>query len=144
MLIKFKSDEIILYEGIVNSNVKLTLTNERMVFEKRAWLFKKKYRVVDIISLNDIKYYKNNSGVKQKINKVIIQTTKKEIVLKCASVVDAKKIVDGILFAKTGLNALERGTNKFNKAVKIIKSSKESVVFIAGLILGIKTYFDNK
>lgn len=143
MKIKFKSDEVILYEGIVNSNVKLTLTNKRMIFEKKRGLFKKSYKVVDIISLNSIKFYKNNSGVKQKMTKVIIQTVNKKIVLKRSSVVDAKKIVDGILYAKTGLNALERGTTKVTNVVKVAKGCKDLVVLVGGLILGIKTYFDN-
>lgn len=143
MMIKFKRDEEIIYEGIVNNNTKLTLTNKRMIFEKKRGLFKKKYRVVDTILIDNIKFYRSG-GIRQKMSKVIIKTSKKDIQLKCSSVIDAKKIVDGIIYVKTGKNVIERETFKINNTLKLLKGCKDSIILIGGLILGIKKIIEER
>lgn len=122
---QLKNDEVILYEGQVsfkNSNVKFTLTNQNMIFEKEKGIFKKKLKVIDMIPIENIKMYKEKVQIKQKNSTIKIQATDKNIIFTCSNVLEAKKISEEIINIKTDSNILERAAKKANNLKKNLKS----------------------
>ncbi|MEE3343095.1 MAG: hypothetical protein VZS44_03295 [Bacilli bacterium] len=119
------NDEVILFEGEIgyNRNVVndyLTLTNKKMVFEKKKGIFKSKKELIDIIALNDIKIHNNEVQCSSKGFDVDIQTIRKNIKLTFNGLINPKKICNIIKNELTGTNALSRGSDKVNNALNTV------------------------
>lgn len=151
---KLEGDESLIIETIVkyvqiNSNVKLTLTNKKIIVEKEKGLFKKKFKVIEKILYDDIKVYKNKVQLKQNKSMVIIQTYKKNISLVCKNIFEARKLMEEIKTIKTGANWFERSKDKLNKVSQIVnavdfpKNSKKIMVVVSSII-GIVKLFKGK
>lgn len=135
-----ENDEVILYEEnlIINNMkkpVKFTLTNKNMLFAKEKGIFTKKLKVYEVIPINNIKTYKGKVQVKQNKNNILIDTFDKKINLTCLSFTDGQKLVNNIIYAKTGKSLLERSSNKFKATLKKINDSKDIILTIAGIII---------
>ncbi len=135
-----ENDEIILYEGNVNfqnanKTIKFTLTNKNMLFAKERGLFNKKFKIYEVIPISNIKTYKGNVQVKQKKNNITIETLDKMIDFTCPSAIEGQKIVNDILYAKTGKNIIERSNSKIKNTLKKINDSKEIILTIAGIVI---------
>lgn len=137
--IELASDEVILYEGLVkygslNKNVKLTVTNKRMVFEKEKGLFKKYFYVFEEVYINNIKVFKEEVQIKQNKENITIQAIEKNINISCSNNVEAKRIVEEIVNIRTGSSLFERRKNKicktFNYAGDFIKIGIKAVLLI--------------
>ncbi len=115
---KLEKEEKLLQEMMVkygkNSvDTQLILTNKHIVFEQEKGLFKKKYRVIDKISFEDIKVYNDDDvQVKQDNRQITIQSAKGNVSFLCNNHLDAMKIKEKIVNAKTGKNAYERAEIK--------------------------------
>lgn len=122
---ELESEEVILYEEFVNSNefkghLKLTLTSQKIIFEKEKGLFKKELELVDIIFLENIKFYNDKVQVKQKGSNVIIQTTNKNITISFSDILKARKFVNNVIDTITGTTIAKRGSNKIKDAFNIV------------------------
>ena len=76
---KLNKKEKVLLEEIIGFNnkkinTKLTLTCERMIFEKKKGLFKKKWKLIETIYLEEIKKENNIVGLKQNNNILEVET----------------------------------------------------------------------
>lgn len=128
---KLKNDEAILFEGKVifeniKPEVKFTLTNKKLIFEKEKGIFKKKLKAFDIIPLENIKIYKDKVLAKNEDLSVTIQTIDKNITFDCSNTSDAKEIVKEIKRLKTS-------GNKFKKIINAINETKDFVVAVGGM-----------
>lgn len=146
---QLKNDEVILFEGQVTykeikSEVKFILTNKKMVIEKEKGLFKKKFKLIDTILLDDIKIFKNDVQVKNNKEEVLIQTIEKNITFICSDISEAKKIVGEIIDIKTDSNSYERGKNKVKKTLSVINDGMEILEKASPIIMAIAGYFINK
>lgn len=135
-----EKDEVILYEGNITiegikKSVKFTLTNKNMLFAKERGIFNKKLKIYEVIPISNIKTYKGNVQVKQKKNNITIETLDKMIDFTCPSAIEGQKIVNGILYAKTGKNIIERSNSKIKNTLKKINDSKEIILTIAGIVI---------
>ena len=122
---ELESEEVILYEDFVNSNefkghLKLTLTSQKIIFEKEKGLFKKELNLVDIIFLENIKFYNDKVQIKQKGSNVIIQTTNKNITISFSDILKARKFVNNVIDTITGTTIAKRGSNKIKDAFNIV------------------------
>lgn len=135
-----EKDEVILYEGNITiegikKSVKFTLTNKNMLFAKERGIFNKKLKIYEVIPISNIKTYKENVQVKQKKNNITIETLDKMIDFTCPSAIEGQKIVNDILYAKTGKNIIERSNSKIKNTLKKINDSKEIILTIAGIVI---------
>lgn len=81
---ELQPDEVILYEGNVTcktykGSLQLTLTSQKVVFEKEKGLFKKERELVDVIPLESVKLYNDAAQIKQKGADVEVQTVGKNM-----------------------------------------------------------------
>ena len=86
---ELQPDEVILYEGNVTcktykGSLQLTLTSQKVVFEKEKGLFKKERELVDVIPLESVKLYNDAAQIKQRGADVEVQTVGKNSFLKLA------------------------------------------------------------
>ncbi len=135
-----ENDEVILYDGNITfknikKDIKFTLTNKNMLFSKEKGIFKKKFVIFKTIPVNNIKVYKGIVQVKQKKNSVLIDTIDEEISFDCLNTIEGKKIVNEILYARSGKTLFERNTNKLKNTLKRINDSREIILTIAGIII---------
>lgn len=122
---ELQSDEVILYEGMVTSkiykgNLQLTLTSQKIIFEKEKGLFKKERELIDIILLENIKFYNDTAQIKQKGADVEIQTTEKNINLVFSGMHDARKFTRKIIDTVTGTTLAKRSSEKIKGAFNIV------------------------
>lgn len=122
---ELQSDEVILYEGMVTSkiykgNLQLTLTSQKIIFEKEKGLFKKERELIDIILLENIKFYNDTAQIKQKGADVEIQTTEKNITLVFSGMLDARKFTGKIIDTVTGTTLAKRSSEKIKGAFNIV------------------------
>lgn len=122
---ELQSDEVILYEGMVTSNtykgnLQLILTSQKIIFEKEKGLFKKERELIDIISLENIKFYNETAQIKQKGADVEIQTTEKNITLVFAGMLEARKFTGKIIDTVTGTTLAKRSSDKIKGAFNIV------------------------
>lgn len=123
---ELKSDETVLLEKVVkfgkkDSDIIFTLTNKNMIFEKEKGILKKKLKVIEIIQIDKIKMIKDKVQIKQKKSTVKIKTKDKNIEFTCNNILDAKKVIQEIINAKTETDFLDRTTNKVDKIYKKTK-----------------------
>ena len=111
---ELQSDEVVLYEGTVTSkaykgNIQMTLTSQKIIFEREKGLFKKERELVDIIMLENVKIYNDTAQIKQKISEVEIQTVEKNLTLEFSGMLEARKFTGKIVDAVTGTTLAKRG-----------------------------------
>lgn len=150
---QLEKDEVVLFDKQIiveefKSEVKLTLTSKKMIFEKEKGIFKKKLKVIDIISIANIKVYKETAQVEQKKANVIIQTIDKNVTLSCSNVSEAKKIADEIINLRTGSNKLKRNSSKLKKVandvVSVAKDVGEVAAAVAVVAVPVYKWFKNR
>ena len=122
---ELQSDEVVLYEGSVTSNIakgnlQMTLTSQKIVWEKEKGVFKKERELVDIVSLTNIKFYNDVAQVKQKGNVVEIQTVEKNITITFYGMLEAKKVAGKIVDTVTGTTFAKRGSEKIKGALNMV------------------------
>lgn len=122
---ELQSDEVVLYEGTVTSkaykgNIQMTLTSQKIIFEREKGLFKKERELVDIIMLENVKIYNDTAQIKQKISEVEIQTVEKNLTLEFSGMLEARKFTGKIVDAVTGTTLAKRGSNKIKDAFSMV------------------------
>lgn len=118
-------NEVVLYEGKVgyekNSNkVDFTLTSKKMIFEKTKGLFKKEKILVDLIELDDVKVFNEEVQVKQKMDKLQVQSTSKNFTIYFDGMIEARKVSTKIINAITGTTTAKRGSDKVKGALDLV------------------------
>ena len=98
----------------------LTLTSQKMIFEKEKGLFKKERELIDIIPLDSIKFYNNAAQIKQKSDTVEIQTVAKNISLFFSGMLEARKFTGKIVDAATGTTLAMRVSEKTKDAFNMV------------------------
>ncbi|MFR1758443.1 MAG: hypothetical protein ACLSX2_01985 [Christensenellaceae bacterium] len=119
------ADEVVLYEGAVTSKnykgtLQLTLTSQKIIFEKENGVFKKERGLIDILPLETVKVYNGAAQVKRKGNTVEVQTIDKNIVIVFAGVLEARKFISNAVNAVTGTTLAHRSSDKIKDAFNIV------------------------
>ena len=119
------ADEVVLYEGAVTSKnykgtLQLTLTSQKIIFEKEKGLFKKERELIDILSLETVKVYNDAAQVKQKGDTVEIQTIDKNIAIIFSGMLEARKFTSKIMDAVTGTTLARRSSDKIKDAFNMV------------------------
>lgn len=122
---ELQADEVILYEGTVTSkqykgSMQLTLTSYKIVLEKEKGLFKKERELIDILLLENVKFYNDEAQIKQKAETVEIQTVEKNVTFAFSGMLEARKFVGKIVNAVTGTTLAKRGSNKIKDAFNMV------------------------
>ena len=122
---ELESDEVILYEDIVTyseakGSLQLTLTSQKLIFEKEKGILKKEKELIDVINLEDIKIYNDKVQIQQKGAEVRIQTINKNIKVSFYSIFKANKFVTKIVDTITGTTMTERSTDKIKGAINTV------------------------
>lgn len=122
---ELQADEVILYEGTVTSkqykgSMQLTLTSYKIVLEKEKGLFKKERELIDILLLENVKFYNDEAQIKQKAETVEIQTVEKNVTFVFSGMLEARKFVGKIVNAVTGTTIAKRGSNKIKDAFNMV------------------------
>ena len=136
---KLDNKEVILYEGHgyyeeIKKDIKLILTNKKIVIERMGGLFKKELKLVGI---EDIKIYRDKIQVKRQNDMVIIQTIDKNISILFDKDKNAHELEREIINAKSGTSSLDRSKSKFKKVVNFVKDNKEVVSVLASVVLAL-------
>lgn len=141
-------EEFVKVEGL-KGYIKVTLTEKKITFEKLKGFFSKKLRVVDIVSIDDIKLYKDKPGIKIKDNMVKINTIKGDYTFICDTQSIAKKFYSELIDIKTGTDAIGRGANRIKKVtgnvkqiVDAFRTSLTVIPIVGGAVLTIKQMVD--
>lgn len=121
-----------LYETIVKYgkqkfDAKLTITEKTIEIEKKKGLFKKIYKVIETINIDDIKVTKDKVQVTTKNTEVVIETINKTLNISCNNIVEAKKLTEEIIKVRTGENLLERTSNKVAKIGKAVAKTATTI-----------------
>ena len=122
---ELSTDELVLYEGVVTSKnykgtLQLTLTSQKLIFEKEAGLFKKVRELVDILPLDSVKRYNGIAQIHQKGPAVEVQTVDKNIALVFSGMLDARRFAGKIVDAVTGTSLARRSSNKIKDAFNMV------------------------
>lgn len=141
-------EDFVKVEGI-KGYIKLTLTEKKLTFEKLKGIFSKKFKVIDIVSIDDIKLYKDKPGIKIKDNTVKINTIKGDYTFICDTQSVAKKLYKELMDVKTGTDAIGRGANKFKKVtgnvthiIDAFRTGLTVIPLVGGAVLTIKQMVD--
>lgn len=118
-------DEVVLLEDSVTSkeykgNLLLTLTSRKVVLEREKGLFRKERELVDILSLEDIKFYNGVPQITQKGDTVQFQTIQKNIALSFSGMIEVRKFCGKIIDAATGTTLAKRVSNKTKSAIDMV------------------------
>ncbi len=119
------AEEVVLYEGSVTSNVGkgnllITLTSQKVVFEKEKGVFKKERELVEVIALENVKFYNEEAQIKQKGSAVDIQTIEKNVTITFTGMLEARKFTGKIIDAVTGTTLAKRGSDKIKGAFNMV------------------------
>ena len=125
-------EEVVLYEGdttckAYKGNLQLTLTSQKIVFEREKGLFKKERELVDIILLENVKFYNNTVQIKQKGSEVEVQTVEKNFTITFSGMLEVRKFTGKIINAVTGTTLAKRGSNIIKDAFAIVDDTLEPV-----------------
>lgn len=123
--IKLNDDEVVLYEGTVGfkgkpGNQLLTLTSQKMVFEKETGVFKKEREIVNEIELHTVKFYHDAAQIKQRGAEVDMQTTVGNFTLVFAGMFEARKFTNKVLEAVTDMTLLKRGATNVKNTIETV------------------------
>lgn len=118
-------DEVILHEDTVTysdfkGSLQLTLTSQKIIFEKEKGILKKEKELIDIINLKDIKIYNDKVQIEQKGVTVSIQTINKNIKISFYDIFKANKFTTKIINTLTETTSAERGTEKIKGAINTV------------------------
>ncbi|MGN0800639.1 MAG: hypothetical protein ACI4NU_09435 [Christensenellales bacterium] len=119
------ADEVVLYEGSVTSKnykgtLQLTLTSQKIIFEKEKGLFKKERELIDILPLETVKVYNGSAQAKQKGDAVEVQTVDKNIAIVFPGMLEARKFTSKIVNAVTGTTLARRSSDKIKDAFNMV------------------------
>ncbi len=119
------ADEVVLYEGVVTSKnykgtLQLTLTSQKLIFEKEKGLFKKERELIDTVPLDSVKVYNDVAQIKQKSDTVEVQTVDKNVSIVFSGMLDARKFTGKIVDAVTGTTFARRSSNKIKDAFSMV------------------------
>lgn len=129
----------ILYEIIVKYDkpkfdTKLTITEKTINLEKKKGLFKKVYKIIDSINVDDIKIHKDKVLVTNKNTEIEIETNNKTYKFTCNNMIEAKKLTEEIIKIKTRANLLESTSSK---VIKFIKTTKKTIKTIGTIVASV-------
>lgn len=118
-------EEVVLYENDVTckaykGNLQLTLTSQKIVFEKEKGLFKKERELIDIILLENVKFYNDTAQIKQKGSEVEVQTVDKNLTIAFSGMLEARKFTGKMINAVTGTTLAKRGSNMIKDAFTMV------------------------
>lgn len=118
-------DEVVLLEGTVESNVAkgsllLTLTSQKMIFEKEKGLIRKERELITTIFHEEVKFYHDTAQIKQSGNVVEIQTVTMNIMITFSGMLEARKFAGKIMNAVTGTTLAKRSSNKIKDAFDVV------------------------
>ena len=118
-------DEVVLYEGVVTSknykgSLQMTLTSQKLVFEKEKGLFKKELELIDVIMLESVKYYNEAAQIKPKNSTVEIQTVEKNVTIEFSGMFEARKFAGKIVDAVTGTTLARRSSDRIKEAFSVV------------------------
>ena len=118
-------DEVVLYEGTVTSKnykgtLQLTLTTQKMIFEKEKGLFKKERELIDSFPLENVKVYNDAVQIKQKGDTVEVQTIEKNISIVFSGMIEARKFTSKVVNAATGTTLARRSSDKIKDAFNMV------------------------
>ena len=145
-------DETVKYIGMVTStnyrgDLNVILTTKKVIIERKGIIFKNKYKVLDLINLNNIKF-NNKVGVNQNNNNVDIIMYDNNITLTFYNDVEAAEFANILIETKMGKNVvknilgngIEKVKNKAKDAVDFVKENPEVVkkAVVAGVNVGLK------
>lgn len=102
-------DEKVLYETNVKYkkgkyDTKINITNNKITLLKKSGIFKRKYKIIEIINFNKINVYNDDVEVKRKHNIVEITTQEKIYKFECKTTNEAKRIVEDINAIEVAFN----------------------------------------
>lgn len=122
---ELRPDEVVLYEGAVTckaykGNLLMALTSQKMVFEKEKGLFKKERELIDIITLESVKFYNDAAQIKQKGSEVEVQTVEMNLTITFSGILEARKFTGKIVDAVTGTTLAKRSSNKIKDAFTMV------------------------
>ena len=91
------NEEKKIYETIVKYNkqkfdTRLTITEKKIELEKKKGLFKKTYKVIETINIDDIRVTNDKAQVSNKNTEVVIETINKTLKVSCNNIVEAKNL----------------------------------------------------
>ena len=90
-------------------------------------MFKKTYKVIETINIDDIRVKNDKAQVSNKNTEVVIETINKTLKVSCNNIVEAKKLTEEIIKVKTGENLLERTSNKVAKIGKAVAKTATTI-----------------
>lgn len=143
-------NEEILFEAMVKSpkskgNILLKLNTKNVSLFKKKGLFKKQYKIIENIRIEDIKVIGDKVKIERKKTNVKISTNEKEYEFVFETPNEAKKILQLILDLKTGSTFLERTSKKVIKISNVAKKSVKAIgVTTAAVATTYKAIKDNK
>lgn len=122
---ELQPEEVVLYEGAVTrkaykGNLLMTLTSQKLIFEKEKGLFKKERELVDIILLESVKFYNDAAQIKQKGSEVEVQTVEQNLTIVFSGMIEARKFTGKIVDAVTGTTLAKRSSNKIKDAFTMV------------------------
>lgn len=122
---ELKAEEVVLYDGPVTcktykGGLQLTLTSQKIVFEKEKGIFKKERELIDIIPLDRVKFYNNAAQIKQKGSVIDLQTTEKNISIVFPGMIEARKFAGKAIDAVTGTTIAKRSSNMIKDAFNMV------------------------
>lgn len=122
---ELQADEVILYEGTITSkqykgSMQITLTSYKIVLEKEKGVFKKERELIDVLLLENVKFYNDEAQIKQKTETVEIQTVEKNVTFIFSGMLEARKFTGKIVNAVTGTTLAKRGSNKIKDAFSMV------------------------
>ena len=133
---KLADDEVLLYCTTViyddNEDILFSLTNKNLIFEKVKGIVKKNLKVIKKIGIDKIKVYKNNVQIKQRDNKLIIQTIDEKIEFSLSNKIEAKKLMNQIIHIKTGDDLANRTAKKITSFI----GEHKAVIALTSAVVG--------
>lgn len=122
---ELQADEVILYEGMATSktykgHLQLILTSKKLVIEREKGLFKKERELIDVLFLENIKFYNEKAQISQKGSNVEIQTIDKNVNFEFDGIIGAGKFTTKLVDATTGTTIAKRGSDKIKGAFNML------------------------
>lgn len=111
----------------------MKITDKRLVLEKKYGFFKKKYKVVSTINIEDIIIDNNKCKIEIDDSIISIETIDKIIEFTCKNLKEAKKIKNEIIKIRDDSNLLEKVVGKVEKTSKNVGKSVVGTVTAIGL-----------
>lgn len=119
------SEEVILEEKNVTSDIakgtlKMTLTSKKLIFEKEKGLIKKELELVDILPLEEVKFFNEEPQIKQKNTAVTVQTVSQNCSITFSNMFEAKAFAEKAKDAVTGTTVVDRCSNMAKGAFNVV------------------------